>query len=185
LLGAQLSSFHRVIIYSSPNDDERCGIDYDMKGHLDLPALQAMQLPAESECYLCGPAAYTQSITAGLIAIGINGNRIKSELFGSSVAGDGKTPHLPLENSGQGPLVTFSKSKISFRWHPRFGSLLEAAEACDVPVTWSCRMGVCHRCETGIIDGQITYSPNPLDLPADGNILLCCSVPVNSVDLDL
>ncbi len=187
-LETQLSAFHRVVIYSSPNDADHPGIDYDIKGHLDLQQLQAMQLPVESECYLCGPPAYLHNITAALEAIGIAGNNIRSELFGSyldAAAGNGKTPHLPSDNTGQGPLVTFSKSKISFRWHPRFGSLLEAAEACDVPVSWSCRMGVCHNCETGVIDGAVAYSPEPLDPPADGNVLICCSVPVSALDLDL
>ncbi len=188
ILGMQLPAFHRVIIYSSPNESEHRGIDYDIKGHLDLQELQALQLPIQSECYVCGPPGYIQNITDALKIVGIQGNKIRSELFGSSAesaARGGKVPHLPTENTGQGPLVTFSKSKISFRWHPRFGSLLEAAEACDVPVQWSCRMGVCHRCETGMIDGQITYSPDPLDPPAGGNVLLCCSVPAGSVDLDL
>jgi ferredoxin-NADP reductase len=187
-LGMQLSAFHRVVVYSSPNECEVSGIDYDIKGHLDLQQIQAIQLPLESECYLCGPPGYLYNITAALKDIGIAGNKIKSELFGSYselAAGGGKAPHPPSENTGQGPLVTFSKSKISFRWHPRFGSLLEAAEACDVPVLWSCRMGVCHRCETGIIDGEVTYSPDPLDPPADGNVLICCSVPTSPVDLDL
>jgi ferredoxin-NADP reductase/MOSC domain-containing protein YiiM len=187
-LGKQLSAFHHVLIYSSPNAGELGGINYDIKGHLDLQQLQAMQLPVESECYLCGPPAYLHNITASLETIGMAGNNIKTELFGSSldtVAGNGKAPHLPAENTGQGPFVTFSKSKISFRWHPRFGSLLEAAEACDIPASWSCRMGVCHRCETGLIDGQVAYSPDPLDPPADGNVLLCCSVPASPVDLDL
>jgi len=187
MLERKFSSFHRVIIYSSPNDVDRSIIDYNIKGHLDLQQLQALKLPADSDCYLCGPPGYLQSITDTLRTIGIPGNKIKSELFGSSdlVNGTGKTPHLPVENTGQGPLVTFSKSKIAFRWHPRFGSLLEAAEACDVPVHWSCRMGVCHRCETGIIDGQFTYSPDPLDPPSAGNVLICCAVPLSPVDLDL
>lgn len=187
-LEKRLAALHRVIIYSSPNDADQSGTDYDIKGHLDLQALQAMQLPVESECYLCGPQGYTTSITDALKTIGINSNKIRSELFGSSseplVAG-GKTPHLPPENTGQGPLVTFSKSKIAFRWDPRFGSLLEAAEACDVSVQWSCRMGVCHRCETGIIDGKVAYSPSPLDPPADTSVLICCSVPISPIDLDL
>jgi ferredoxin-NADP reductase/MOSC domain-containing protein YiiM len=185
--GLSLPAFHRVILYSSPADHELCGIDYDIKGHLNLQQLQAIKLPVESECYLCGPPGYLHNITDALKAIGIADNKIKFELFGNlaeQTAG-GKAPHLPLDNTGQGPLVTFSKSKISFRWNPRFGSLLEAAEACDIPALWSCRMGVCHRCETGIIVGQVTYSPDPLDLPADGNVLLCCSVPVSPVDLDL
>jgi len=187
-LGTQLSAFHRVLIYSAPGDGERSGIDYNIKGHLDLEELQAMQLPAESEYYLCGPPGYLKNITAALNSIGIAGSKIKIELFdnfSTSFTGGEKPPHVPLDNTGQGPLVTFSKSKISFRWSPRFGSLLEAAEACDIPVKWSCRMGVCHRCETGIIDGQVTYSPDPLDPPADTNVLICCATPVSPLDLDL
>jgi ferredoxin-NADP reductase/MOSC domain-containing protein YiiM len=187
-LDSQLSALHRVIIYSSPINTEVIGIDYDIKGHLDLQKLQAMQLPIESECYLCGPPTYTHAITDALNTIGIDASRIKTELFDNDIdpqAGSGKTPHPPSENTGQGPLVTFSKSKVSFRWNARFNNLLEAAEACDVPVQWSCRMGVCHRCETGLIDGAVAYSPNPLDPPADANVLICCSVPASSIDLYL
>jgi len=63
--------------------------------------------------------------------------------------------------------------------------LLELAEACDVPVRWSCRIGVCHTCMTGLIDGSITYNPEPLERPASGNVLLCCSQPNAAVTLDI
>ena len=53
-------------------------------------------------------------------------------------------------------------------------SLLELAEACDVPVRWSCRTGVCHNCESGLISGAVDYKPDPLDPPAEGNVLICC-----------
>jgi hypothetical protein len=36
---------------------------------------------------------------------------------------------------------------------------LELAEACDVPVRWSCRTGVCHTCECGLISGSVKYDP--------------------------
>lgn len=187
LLGQKLSAFHRVIVYSSPDAEDLNNIDYDIKGHLDLAALQALNFPVNSQCYLCGPPKYLYSITSALSDIGISETNIKSELFGSTpeTSGSGKAPHLPSENTGQGPLITFSKSKIAFNWSPRFNNLLEAVEACDIPVHWSCRMGVCHLCETGIIDGQVSYSPDPLDPPADGNVLLCCSIPKGPVDLDL
>jgi ferredoxin len=66
-----------------------------------------------------------------------------------------------------------------------FGSLLELAEACDVPVRWSCRTGVCHTCMTGLIGGSIIYNPEPLERPAPGNVLVCCSQPNAGVTLDL
>jgi ferredoxin len=37
-----------------------------------------------------------------------------------------------------------------------------------VPTRWSCRTGVCHTCVTPILSGDITYAPEPLELPADG-----------------
>ena len=51
------------------------------------------------------------------------------------------------------------------------------AEACDVPVRWSCRTGVCHGCESGLVSGAVAYGPEPLDKPAEGNVLVCCSQP--------
>src|ERR1035438_6763446 len=62
---------------------------------------------------------------------------------------------------------------------------VELAEACDVPVRWSCRTGVCHTCMTGLIDGSIIYKPEPLERPAPGNVLVCCSQPNAGVTLDL
>jgi ferredoxin len=52
-------------------------------------------------------------------------------------------------------------------------------------VRWACRSGVCHNCESGLVSGAITYDPQPLDQPADGNLLICCSRPVRDVVLDL
>src|SRR5499425_1851935 len=85
-----------------------------------------------------------------------------------------------------GPLVSFARSGIAAHWKPSaYQSILELAEACDVPVRWSCRTGVCHSCESGLVSGEIVYGPEPLDKPADGNILICCSRPVRDVVVDL
>jgi ferredoxin len=70
-------------------------------------------------------------------------------------------------------------------WDDRFATVLDLAEACDIPVRWSCRAGVCHTCETGLLDGRVAYDPDPLEAPAVGNILLCCSRPERDLTLDL
>jgi len=54
-----------------------------------------------------------------------------------------------------------------------------------VPVRWSCRTGVCHTCMTGLIGGAVAYQPEPLERPASGNVLVCCSQPSADVILDL
>ena len=58
-------------------------------------------------------------------------------------------------------------------------------QACDVPVRWACRTGVCHNCESGLVSGEVAYDPQPLDLPATGNLLICCSRPAGDVVVDL
>ncbi|HEY2368936.1 MAG TPA: 2Fe-2S iron-sulfur cluster-binding protein, partial [Polyangiaceae bacterium] len=79
----------------------------------------------------------------------------------------------------------FGRSGITVPWDPKYRSLLELAEACDVPVRWSCRSGVCHTCMTGLIGGSVRYDPEPLEPPSAGNVLVCCSRPDANVTLDL
>ena len=85
---------------------------------------------------------------------------------------------------GDGPRVSFARSDLTVPWDSKFGSLLEFAEACDVTVRWSCRTGVCHTCESGLISGAVVYEPEPLQAPADGNVLICCCKPQDEIVLD-
>jgi ferredoxin len=126
-----------------------------------------------------------------LVAAGIDPARIRSERFGASpslrpglIGEAAGAPHQPSGPPGTGPLVTFARSAISVRF-PTSGSVLELAEACDVPTRWSCRTGVCHNCVTPVLSGQFTYSPDPLEAPADGQVLICCARPETDVVLDL
>ena len=97
-----------------------------------------------------------------------------------------RTPHLLSDDADTGPLVSFARSGIAAHWKPSsYQSILELAEACDVPVRWSCRTGVCHNCESGLVSGAIVYDPEALDKPADGNLLVCCSQPLTDIVIDL
>ncbi len=96
-----------------------------------------------------------------------------------------RPPHKPAGPPGAGPLVSFARSGLDVRWGATFNSLLELAEACDVPVRWACRTGVCHTCESGLVAGTIGYRPDPIDAPAEGAVLICCSRPENDIVLDL
>jgi ferredoxin len=96
-----------------------------------------------------------------------------------------RPPHLPDGPAGTGPLVSFARSNLNVSWNSGFNSLLELAEACDVPVRWACRTGVCHTCETGLVVGTVNYQPNPVEPPADGNVLICCSQPRGDITIDL
>jgi ferredoxin-NADP reductase/MOSC domain-containing protein YiiM/ferredoxin len=191
-LTGQLRHAHLTTIYSRPGADDRPGIDYDRKGHLSVQALQEIGVPRDADFYLCGPAGFLGDLQAGLNSWGVEAARIHVEAFGPGAtlapgirSAGASSPHRPDGPEGSGPIVTFARSGLAVPWDARFGSLLELAEACAVPVRWSCRTGVCHNCESGLIDGQLRYAPEPLDLPADGNALICCATPVSVVELDL
>lgn len=61
--------------------------------------------------------------------------------------------------------MTFARSGVSVTCPDSKPSVLELADACDVPTRWSCRTGVCHTCTTLLLSGDIAYSPTPLEPP--------------------
>ena len=183
---------HSYILYSRPGPQDQPGLDFDAPGHLTVTVLKEIGVPHEADFYLCGPSAFLQDLTTGLAAWGVATDHVHAEIFGPGVSStpgvlgaSSRPPHLPDKSVGTGPLVSFARSGLVVPWDPAFQSLLELAEACDVPVRWSCRTGVCHTCESGLIAGLVSYQPEPLERPADGNVLLCCSQPQDEVMLDL
>ncbi len=183
---------HRHICYSSPGPGDLAGRDYDTAGHLSAPVLAGLGLPRDADAYLCGPASFMAEMSAALAAEGIDAARIHTEIFGAGPAQTpgiapvtGRRPHPPAGPPGKGPVVAFARSSLSAPWDPGYASLLEFAEACDVPVRWSCRTGVCHTCETAVVSGTVRYDPDPVDDPAGGSALICCSQPRGDLVLDL
>lgn len=187
-----LPGSRRCVVYSRPAPGDIRGQDFDRSGHLTLRLLEDIAVPQGADFYLCGPPRFLEDFQNGLVAWGIPRSRIHVEVFGPGSAltpGIARVtavlPHRPGGPAGSGPMVTFLRSGIAVPWDTRFGSLLELAEACAVPVRWSCRSGVCHNCESGLIEGEVAYTPEPLDAPAEGNALICCATPVTAVELDL
>lgn len=183
---------HSVIAYSKPGRADRPGEDFDIQGHLNLASLQRLGIPTSADFYLCGPAQFLFEVNRDLVSLGAPQDAVYQEVFGpgSSIEPgvlktETKTPHPPLDSRGNGPTVSFTRSGLAIPWDNRFKSLLEFAEACDIPVKWSCRTGVCHMCECGLLNGNLCYEPEPLDRPAAGNALICCSIPSSGVDLEL
>ena len=189
---ARLSQACSRIWYSRPAADDCQGRDYDAPGRMTVQDLERMGVPREADFYLCGPTGYLDDLRAGLAAWGVPAQRVHVELFAGRPAlapglvdASVRAPHQPDGPAGTGPLVSFARSGITVRWRDGDLSLLDLAEACDVPVRWSCRSGVCHNCESGLIAGSVEYQPTPLDAPAAGNILICCCRAKGDVVIDL
>ncbi|MEU7821750.1 MOSC and FAD-binding oxidoreductase domain-containing protein [Catellatospora sp. NPDC049133] len=189
---AGLPHAHVHICYSRPAPQDRPDRDFTSAGRITAAVLRGLGLPPDTSAYLCGPTEFMQDVTAELGALGLDAGRVHSELFGAQAgltpgiaAAPVRPPHAPEGAPGPGPAVSFVRSGLTVPWSPAYASLLEFAEACDVPVRWSCRTGVCHTCVSGLLSGQVAYSPEPVEEPGDGNLLICCSEPTSELALDL
>jgi len=181
------------VCYSRPDTRDRIGEDFDATGHLSRAALDVAGVPQGADFYLCGPTRFMADMKTALATLSVAPQRIHTEIFSGGeamtpgiVGAPARAPHPLQEDAATGPLVSFARSGVAAHWnaavHP---SILELAEACDVPVRWACRTGVCHNCESGLVSGAVSYGPEPLDMPAQGNVLVCCAQPAGDVVVDL
>jgi len=188
-----LASGRSHVCYSRPGSCDKLGEDFDAAGHLSRSVFEEIGLPRDADVYLCGPTRFMAEMKEALATFGVTPARIHAEIFNGGesltpgvVGAVAHAPHRPADDAATGPVVSFARSGIAAHWKPSaHQSLLELAEACDVPVRWSCRTGVCHNCESGLVSGTVAYGPEPLDPPAEGNLLICCSRPVGDVVVDL
>ncbi|MEV0485247.1 MOSC and FAD-binding oxidoreductase domain-containing protein [Streptomyces sp. NPDC050508] len=187
-----LPDAHEHVFYSAATPEERQRA-HAAPGRLTKDRLIALSVPADATAYVCGPASFMADMQQALAEAGIDPAHIHTELFGALAAiNPGVTgqptraPHQPPGQPGTGPLVTFARSGIAAPFDAGNNrSVLELADACDVPTRWSCRTGVCHTCVTPLLSGTITYSPDPLEPPADGEVLICCARPGTDIVLDM
>src|SRR6266404_4915493 len=181
------------VCYSRPGSRDKLGEDFDATGHLSRSVFDEVGVPRDADVYLCGPTRFMAEMKETLATLGVKPERIHIEMFNGSesmtpgvVGAAPRAPHLPKDDANTGRLVSFARSGIAAHWKASaYQSILELAEACDVPVRWSYRTGVCHTCESGLVSGAVVYGPEPLDKPADGNLLVCCSQPIRDVVIDL
>jgi ferredoxin-NADP reductase/MOSC domain-containing protein YiiM len=179
------------VFYSAATPAERRRA-HAAAGHLTKEALAGLGIPPAASAYICGPASFMADMRHALTGIGLGQNAIRTELFGAlpsvnpGITGQvRKPPHEPPGPPGPGPAVTFARSGITAAFGDDWHSVLDLADACDVPTRWSCRTGVCHTCVTPLLSGDIAYAPDPLEPPPDGQVLICCATPRTDIVLDM
>jgi ferredoxin-NADP reductase/MOSC domain-containing protein YiiM len=187
-----LPDAHRLVAYSRPGPDDVCGRGFDAAGRITLETITAAGIPVDADYYICGPDRFMKDLSASLIARGTPPEQVAMEAFGAAAVwrppgleGDRPAPHAPAGPPGPGPEVTFSRSGLAVGWDPSYGTLLEFAEACDVPVNFGCRNGVCHLCESGLLAGDAEYVTEPLERPDAEHVLVCCARPASELTLEL
>jgi len=190
-LMSRLPSAHAFVYYTSPTRQVPRGQGV-RAGRLTAEELAALDLPVDADAYVCGPGSFMDDVAVTLAGLGMDPARIHSERFGSVsavnpgvVATATPRPHQPAGPPGSGPSVSFARSGLSAAWSDTYSSVLELAEACDVPTQWSCRSGVCHTCVTALLSGRATYTTPPLEPPGDDELLICSVRPATDLVIDL
>lgn len=102
---------------------------------MDLGAILSGQ-PMGTHVYTCGPEGLITAVSDTATRLGWPKAALHSEAFLAPPPGEAFD-------------VTLAKSGTTLTVGPH-QSLLEALEAAEVPVDWSCRGGACGRCETGV-----------------------------------
>jgi ferredoxin-NADP reductase/MOSC domain-containing protein YiiM len=192
-LTSALSHGRSYVCYSRPGARDKMGAGFAASGRLSLAVFREIGVPLDADVYLCGPNRFMADMKETLATLGVDPQRIHAEIFNGSesltpgvVGASLRSPHPPAGDTNTGPRVSFARSGITAHWSPSaYQSILELAEACDVPVRWACRSGVCHNCESGLVAGSVAYRPEPLESPAAGNLLICCSQPTGDLVVDL
>jgi ferredoxin-NADP reductase len=186
---ASLSSARSLVYYTVGGDALPSGA---VAGRLTAELIAQLGPPVGASAYICGPESFMDGVTTALTGAGLRPGQIHTERFGSRsainpgvVGVDAPPPHQPLGPPGTGPQVTFARSGLTVRWSDGYPSVLEFAEACDVPTQWSCRTGVCHTCVTAVLAGKAEYTMPPLEEPGPDETLICSSRPAGALVLDL
>jgi ferredoxin-NADP reductase/MOSC domain-containing protein YiiM/ferredoxin len=188
-----LTNGRSYVCYTRPDLIDKTGEDFNATGRFSRSVFDELGLPRDADVYICGPTRFMADMKEALSALGVAPGRVHVEIFNGGesrtpgvIGSMTRAPHPPSDAANTGPSVSFARSGISAHWDAsRYASILEMAEACDVPVRWACRTGVCHNCESGLVSGTVVSGPQPLDKPAAGNLLVCSSQPTSDVVIDL
>ena len=179
-----LTDSERLVAFSRPAQKDVQGSGYDVHGRLNLTALARLAIPSTAEYYICGPSGFLRYFRDELVRAEVDRALIHSESFGGAIAGKSEASAISTGAKAEFS-ITATRSNRVLGWSSDSGSLLELAEAEQIPVPFACRVGVCHRCESGLLAGNIAYEPQPLDPPQAGRVLLCCARPASDLVLDL
>lgn len=188
-LAAGHPAFKLHVCYSKPGADDVSGTSHHSKGYVDIDLIKRVLPFGDYEFYLCGPRAFMKSLYDGLTGMGVQVERIFYESFGPATVlkpeARRDAPAGAMTVSDGSIPVRFIRSDAGAAWSRDRGTLLELAEAIGLAPNFGCRSGICGTCTTRIVSGAVDYIEEPVAPRAQGEVLLCCSVPRAGTDVVL
>ncbi len=176
-----------VRVLSQPDNGD--AESHDVVGRIDMDLLKTHLPFGDYDFYVCGPAPFMQTVYDGLRRLNISDDRIYAEAFGpSGLKRDRSAGAAPIAATPAASVPTrviFTQSAKEARWKPGDGPLLDLAEERGLTPAYGCRAGQCGDCRTRILKGGVSYPSEPSYPVAEGEALICCSVPGERGDLHL
>jgi len=173
MMAGRIPQLRLVRAFTRPRLQDRAGQDYDHAGRPDIAALDLAPAEHRPLAYLCGPDSFVADTKAALVATGLPGFDVFSEIFVSQI-------EIP---SNLAPRrIVLERSGTSFDWSVQAGSLLDAAEAAGLSLPSGCRSGQCESCRLRVVSGTASHL-SPYDGEPD-DCLTCCAVPLSDLVLD-
>ena len=154
-------------------------------GFVDRNVLRRLLPLDDYHVYLCGPPGFMTAIETALQSLGVTKAAVRREVFGQAALNPPVAETPATKSDARGKTIEFTRSGLKVAWSDSFTSLLDFAEAQGLEPEFSCRAGVCGNCACRLLAGEVDYATEPLDWPADGQVLLCCSRPNGHIALDL
>jgi len=103
-----------------------------------------------------------------------HGKTVHTAVWKRPVAGPGQVRRLNIDGDGQGDLAGHGGEHRAV-----FVYQIESYRY------WQQQLTRDDFCETALMFGTVGYSPDPIDEPAEGSVLICCSQPSADLVLDL
>lgn len=149
-----------------------------------------VDLATIDEAFLCGPEGMVEAAKSALVALGVEGERIRSELFTASAPRKAFKPPVATENGQMISRVTatLDGKRHAFDMLATDGNVIDAAARAGIDLPYSCKGGMCCTCrckvEAGEVEMAINYSLEAWETDA-GFVLACQSTPKTAaVSLD-
>ena len=189
---ASLPNVRTHVCYSRPAPEDVEGRDFDSAGRLGASLLTELEPPRDAEAFVCGPAQFMEEMSAGMSALGLEAAHIHTEPFGPApgltpgiASTPGRAPHHPPARPGAGRRSNSRAAISQSRGATTTGACSSSPRRATCPSAGRAAPASATTARRRSIAGTVDYDPDPVEPPADGSALICCSRPRDDIVLDL
>jgi ring-1,2-phenylacetyl-CoA epoxidase subunit PaaE len=137
------------------------------------------------ECFLCGPPAMLDSLSAELRTLGATGTvHVEHfEVAAGTSAGRAPVKQAAVANDVCDVTIVMDGRRRAFKMPMSGEFILDAAEAAGLELPFACRSGICSTCRTKLVSGKVemAYHQALEEWEVAAGYVLCCQArPVSS-----